>query len=187
MDCRIGTRSLLAHARLGGRNRRQFLAGERTVIRGVVEKWHPDWAERLEKAGGNELVEYMANGLKSLTKSTDKFIKFSLSFMPPTPEKRAPFSTHSWEVKDLTKSLKMIYKNRSESLHGGVPFPGAMSYAPMDYDGAWTETPLGIASVSDGGTWIAKDVPMNLNCYEYIVRNCLLNWWRSLGIPRNQS
>jgi hypothetical protein len=36
-----------------------------------------------------------------------------------------------------------------------------------------------------GGVWLAKDTPIQLHTFEYIVRNSIINWWKSLK-PENK-
>ena len=50
-----------------------------------------------------------------------------------------------------------------------------------------TEIPRGLAAGSRGGSWMAKDMPMLLHTYEYIVRNAILNWWEQTALNNKLS
>jgi hypothetical protein len=45
------------------------------------------------------------------------------------------------------------------------------------------EKPYASAYAMGGGVWQEKDIPMLLNVFEFIVRNTLLQWWKTLGTP----
>ena len=45
----------------------------------------------------------------------------------------------------------------------------------------YAEIPVEIAQSGRGGVWIAKDVPMTLYIFEYIVRESLLKWWADMA------
>jgi hypothetical protein len=57
-----------------------------------------------------------------------------------------------------------------------------MSDAPYQFesDSPPAEIPIGLAASTKGGVWTAKDLPMLIHTFEYIVRGALLNWWRSV-------
>ena len=33
-----------------------------------------------------------------------------------------------------------------------------------------------------GGVWLEEDIPLLLHTFEYITRETLLSWWRSMGV-----
>jgi hypothetical protein len=137
----------------------------------------------LDEHGGNDLILKVANELVGTIGATRNFIDFLLRFLPPAPSPRShEWAQHAWDQRKMKKSLGIIYRHRSRALHGGTPFPAPMSFAPMSVaeNPAPAERPLGLASSTRGATWAAKDMPMLLHVFEYIVRNAILNWWRSL-------
>jgi hypothetical protein len=140
----------------------------------------------LRNYGGDkqdELVNKIADIIAPLTRPTAKFIDFMLEFLPPAPSVRPyPYAQHNWEKGAMKKTLGTIYKYRSDALHGGRPFPAPMCEPPYiaGENGELTEIPSGLATSMKGGVWVAKDTPMLLNTFEYIVRNTILNWWKSI-------
>jgi hypothetical protein len=37
-----------------------------------------------------------------------------------------------------------------------------------------------------GSTWLKKDIPFHLHVFEYITREVILGWWRSLiSVPQD--
>lgn len=134
-----------------------------------------------------DLLEMFASQLASLTGSTRKFVAFTTQFLPPPPASRPPEAFQApWQPDDLKKALRQIYKYRSLALHSGVPFPVPMCEAPRLFSrecAAVEEVPAGLATHAMGGTWLAKDTPMLLHVFEYIVRSALKSWWSSLN-PR---
>lgn len=79
--------------------------------------------------------------------------------------------------------MQIIYKHRSRALHDGTPFPHPMLDRPRSFgpDGVPDEAPLGMTAAAKGGSWEAKEMPMLLHTFEYIVRGCLLKWWASIA------
>jgi hypothetical protein len=137
----------------------------------------------LDEHGGKDLVLKVANELVGTIGATRNFIDFLLHFLPPPPSTRSyEWAQHGWDHRTMKKSLGKIYKHRSRALHGGMPFPAPMSWAPITVgeNPAPVEVPPGLASSALGATWAAQDTPMLLHLFEYIVRNAILNWWRSL-------
>ena len=101
-----------------------------------------------------------------------------MKFLPEPPPRRPKHHQHLWECKALKKTMKIIYRYRSKALHDGSPFPEPMCRPP-----GWPfpeERPMGLASQTQGAIWMAKDIPMMLHTFEYIVRKSLLKWWESM-------
>jgi hypothetical protein len=142
----------------------------------------PQLEELLRSQGDEEFVRRVAEEIAPYMGATKTFIDFILTFLPPAPSERPnEFARLKWEASSMKKVLKKIYSYRSRALHGGVPFPAPMSSPPRaigDSD-IPVEIPFGMASRTRGGTWLAQDIPMLLHTFEYIVRNALVNWWRS--------
>lgn len=127
----------------------------------------------------SQVAEYVADSLGS----TKKFVDFVMRFLPLPPSVRpAEWGQHSWEPQQMNKTMRLIYGYRSDALHGGRPFPAPMCEPPYRHGdwGAPAEKPLGLATSTMGGTWLAKDTPMLLHTFEYIVRHALLKWWQSM-------
>ena len=137
---------------------------------------------------GEELVLLVAEQIAPYMGATKTFIDFILQFLPPPPQNRPPpFAQHPWDSKALWKTMDQIYKYRSRALHGGHPFPAPMCEPPVivGENGELEEIPGGLATGMKGGVWLAKDTPMLLHTFEYIVRNAILNWWKSV-VPASE-
>ena len=145
----------------------------------------PALVDFLKRYDAPELVERVATEFADTIGSTRKFINFLLEHLPAPPSKRPlQWAQLSWRESEMRKALGLVYKYRSKALHEGVPFPAPMcrpGLAVPDSD-VPSEIPMGLASSSLGGVWKAKDTPMLLHIFEYIVRNAILTWWRALGI-----
>lgn len=145
----------------------------------ILKEAKPDLVEFLEKAGGRDVVRKVAHEFAPISLSSKKFREFVINFLPDPPSERPEksFLRVSWETQDMLKAMKQIYNYRSRALHGGIPFPLPMCQpASMMKE----EKSLGLATSAYGGTWLAKDMPMLLHVFEYIVRNSVLKWWRSM-------
>jgi hypothetical protein len=143
----------------------------------------PELEPLLWNAGGEALVLRVAEEIAPYMGATKKFVDFIMEFLPEPPEPRPDeFARHSWEAKELKKSCQAVYNYRSRALHGGSPFPAPMCEPPFVFGagGVPTEIPIGGGMRTKGGTWLAKDTPILLHTFEYIVRGALLRWWRSM-------
>lgn len=137
-----------------------------------------DLEKALGEAGCENLFPKLADILADYLGATKKFIDFVLEFMPEPPEKRPPeYAQHSWNRKGMKESMRAIYSLRSRALHGGTPFPSLMCDSPGRIDNAFEEKPYGPVT-----TMVVDDAPMPmlLHLFEYIVRNALLKWWKSM-------
>lgn len=145
-----------------------------------MEASRPDVVRILENAGGRSLVREVAEMMADYMGATKKFITFILTFLPKPPEKRPQWNQHSWELPAMKRSMGIIYKYRSKALHAGTPFPTPMCLPSYMHQGweAPSEIPSGLAASAAGGVWVKEDIPMLLHTFEYIVRHCLLNWWK---------
>lgn len=138
----------------------------------------PDLATLLEAAGDDDLLQRVAEIIADYMGSTKKFVDFVVEFLPAPPKDRPGEAfQHMWDAKSLTKSLRIIYDWRSRSLHGGTPYPLPMCEPPYNLGSGLTEKPPSLATTALGAYWTAKDTPMLLHTFEYIVRNTLLMWW----------
>lgn len=145
----------------------------------------PDLEKVFMEAGGMELTTKVAKMVAPFMGATKKFQDFMIEFLPEPPTAR-PWEKgrHNWDEDAMRESLKIIYEYRSRALHAGTPFPAPMCYPAMRFGdaGELEETPGGkeCAFGVMGSTWLAKDIPMFLHLFEYLVRHCLLKWWKSL-------
>lgn len=116
-------------------------------------------------------------------KATKKFIEFGLHFLPPPPERRPePFLQIEWTSANWEKILRTVYGYRSRALHAGVPFPSPMGEPPFEHEKRIPAEigSLGLAAHHLGGSWIAADLPVNLNLFATVTRRILLAWLASL-------
>ncbi len=141
----------------------------------------PRLASLLEKFGGNSLVEAVADEIAHTLKATKKFIDFTMHFLPNEPTERPETDWLRLDWSKLKKILSVVYEYRSRALHTGLPFPAPMLHSPFYLHPSKipSEVPLmGLAAHSLGGTWMPKDVPINLHFFHYITRGVLLRWWQ---------
>jgi hypothetical protein len=146
-----------------------------------LKAFNKDLVGTLARSGGDTLVETVACAISDVIGSTKKFCDFSIEHLPLPPETRpALFIQHPWDVEVFRDSFKTIYSWRSNALHGGISFPLPMCEPPMKFENQFAEKPPGLATGAKGAVWMAKDTPMLLHLFEYIVRNSLIKWWNSL-------
>jgi len=134
---------------------------------------------------GRDVAVKVAEQIADSLGSTRKFVDFILCFLPTAPSARpAEWWQHPWDEPRISKSMQIIYNYRSKALHEGRPFPAPMCAVPTRFT-EWlapAEIPGGMATAVAGGIWLAKDTPMLLHTFEYIVRGVLLEWWKQ-GAP----
>lgn len=141
----------------------------------------PELEALLMNAGGEELLSKVANQIVKSIGATKKFTDFIMKFLPSPPVERPPaFVQVSWSRGKMRDALSKIYDYRSHALHGGIPFPAPMCWPPGRQERVFDEAPSGLAASTQGGVWVAKDTPMLLHVFEYIVRHALLNWWQAM-------
>lgn len=133
---------------------------------------------------GHEALVQVAEHIAGEAGIVEKFRDFIEQFRPNPPLVRPPVQFQlSWVWDELRKSLNKVYTYRSIALHSGIPFPAPMCESPYIGDKndepQYAEIPIGSTRMK-GSTWRRKDMPMLLQTFEYIVRNSLLNWWRSM-------
>jgi hypothetical protein len=141
----------------------------------------PELYKLLEKTGIEGLAEDVAAEIVHTLGVTKKFIEFSLNFLPEPPESRPAVSAQiDWSRSSMKTALGKIYGYRSDALHGGIPFPGPMSFGASMVGDCLAEKPMGLACATLHGVWLAKDTPMLIHMFEYITRGVLVNWLSSL-------
>lgn len=145
----------------------------------------PDLVAGLVASGGDTLVQFVAEQIENTLGATRKFLDFTLTFLPFPPQLRPNECDRiSWESAPMKKVLNVVYNYRSAALHGGTPFPAPMCEPPQSYDDSVGYSELGttaLAASSYGGVWKAKDLPINLHAFHYIVRGTLLGWWETIA------
>jgi hypothetical protein len=115
--------------------------------------------------------------------AAEKFVAFVLRHLPPAPAARPPEHAQvNWSRGAMRKAINRIYDYRSRALHAGVPFPIPMCYPPDNHRewNAPAERPTAQAMGAAGAAWLAKDTPMTLNTFAYLVRGVLAHWWETL-------
>lgn len=167
-----------------------------SAIESVANEWKRDSGsciERLEVSKPELFAILSAHTDKSLLPlvaetfaesmgATRKFIDFCMEFSLGPPPLRPPeWAQFPWEETNLRKALRLVYRYRSNALHDGRPFPAPMCEPPYS-EASWpapAERMLGIGSHQRGSTWLDKDIPFNLHCFEHIARSTILAWWRA--------
>jgi len=143
----------------------------------------PELERLLLDVGGPALAAKVADMIAPYMGSTKRFVDFLLRFLPEPPSPRPPeYAQHAWTDSDMKKSFVRIYEHRSNALHGGIPFPAPMCWPARRVGDSYSERPgLGGSAAGHGdNVWMAKDIPMPFHTFEYIARNALLSWWRSM-------
>jgi hypothetical protein len=128
-----------------------------------------------------EAAEILAHQLRA----TRKFVDFIVRFAPEAPPERpTPFLCFPFEAEKLRQAAAVIYRHRSNALHGGVGFPLPMCEPPRRFafegreDAAVQEVQAGLATAALGASWQASETPMLLHTFAYIARGAILKWWR---------
>jgi hypothetical protein len=147
----------------------------------LLREWDAGLAAALEAAGGIELLTRAAERLAPATRATHKFLSFLDTFLPPPPEHRPPPALRvDWD--DMRDLLSLIYRYRSEALHGGKPFPAPLLWPPMKPfpDQPPEERPIGQGAAQGQHVWQEADLPMHLHFFEHVARGALQAWWLSM-------
>ncbi len=120
--------------------------------------------------------EEVAAQLAHLVKSTQKFVEFTMEYLPEPPETRPSASKIDWL--EMPRYLRKVYTHRSNALHVGTPFPYPMCIPGHRFpDGTVGERPLGEGGWALGGEWKKDDLPMTLATFEYICWSALRSWF----------
>jgi hypothetical protein len=142
----------------------------------------------MEAEASPDVLDQVAKEFSGSIGSTKKFTDFLLHFAPPAPLVRpGEWGRVDWNEASLRGTFRLIYEYRSRALHDGMPFPAPMTEPPDKHESweAVAEKPTGLAQSSGGGSWVAADTPMLLHMFEYITRNALCKWWKSMVPPAN--
>jgi len=135
---------------------------------------HPEIAQRLSNVGDPELTRLVTEKLLDQSRVTAKFLAFLKAYGPRRPRRR-PAARYRVSWNDLQDQFRAIYRHRSADLHQGTPIPWVMCEPPV----------VSSAGVAHERTWVPRDwqgiVPMHLHIFEFVVRNSLQAWWRSMA------
>ena len=153
---------------------------------------YPKLDTRLQEVGGVKHAREVADAIGHTLQATKKFVDFVIRFRPEPPKLRPKGKSLKleWTNSNFKRMLGKVYGYRSRALHEGTPFPAPMFMPPFqpDRNSPGSEVPfVGLGGASAGGTWVPKDLPINLHTFHYVTRNALLNWWDCELIGKKQS
>ena len=133
---------------------------------------YPEMVEQILACGNPGLVDWFTAKIANREGATAKFLAFLTEFGPPRPRRRPrnPADKQDWSTLDY--QLRSIYRARSDDLHNGSPIPRSMC-----------EVPVTLGSIAPEVTDAApgEQPRLRLHVFEYIVRNAVLSWWRSVS------
>jgi len=134
---------------------------ESNVPADLLQAAYPDLYTTLARAGSGTLVAECADHLARLLRATQRFLKFTLDFLPPEPPRpdKQQVDLIPWKPQTLRPILSRIYEYRSRALHDGIPFPKPMCDAP-EFAGWYHERPGGLASGTNDAAWLREDTPV---------------------------
>lgn len=135
----------------------------------------PDLVRFLRERGHDDLVADVAKQIADVTGATLKFTSFILAFDPGPPGEKRLIPVDWTKLRD---AVRLIYRWRSQALHGGTPFPAPMCFPPIVDAGSISERPFGLAAGTGGAMWWNEETPMLLHVFEHITRGALLRWWK---------
>jgi hypothetical protein len=139
-----------------------------------------EFVSYLETLGTPDLVQRVAAQFSDSIGATKKFVDFLIAYQPgPPPLRPDAYGQVEWSDSNLKTIFRLIYEYRSRALHDGQPFPAPMCDSPQVFaqGSAPLERPIFLASSGMGGVWLAKDIPILLHTFEYVVRRSILSWW----------
>ena len=116
----------------------------------------PELCAELASSDLGAAIRIVAKHIADSLGVTRKFLSFLLQFLPDPPRERpaAEWCQHSWMKEEMRRTLRLVYKYRSQALHDGVPFPAPMCEPPLSLDPKWPapcEKPIGLAASMKGG------------------------------------
>ena len=149
----------------------------------ILKTAKPEFTEQLKGLKDTRAFPMVAREISHTLRSTKKFKDFTLQHLPDPPNERPQGEARrvDWSDEALSTILGKVYEYRSRFLHSALPFPAPMLTSfRIPGEVPPPEVPMvGLGSYSHGGTWTREDTPINLNCFHYIVRGALLNWWNT--------
>ena len=153
---------------------------------GVMRELWPDVAAALDAAGENaELRATVAARVAQLAGSTMKFRRLFAEHLAAPPSVRPRDNCLEWSVDALAPMLTTVYDLRSSDLHAGRAFPKFLCMAPPPEGDTFAEV-LDEYEREDVAGEIkvpAREVPMRLHVFEYLVHGAILGWWRARAQP----
>ena len=175
-----------------------------SAIEVVATSWDSSMGEPLERlqASRPEFMEALqalhvdapaivAKEFKDSLGATRKFVDFCLAHMAAPPAMRPSSASQiNWSADFWRDALRKIYKYRSLALHAGIPFPAPLCEPPYVHLGDPAPVERGtiaLASATLGGSWAAKDLPVNLNLFQQFVREAILTWLAASTWPSGAS
>jgi hypothetical protein len=145
------------------------------------EAWS-DLADLLEPLA-DDVADSIARLLAPLVKSKRAYLSLIERFAPEPPPDR-PEEAFQVDWTRLREYADTIYNYRSRALHAGTPFPGPMCESPLFPHGdVVSEKPFGLGTQINESMWLPEATPMLLATFEYVARETLHSWWRSLAEP----
>lgn len=147
-------------------------------VEAQLKRRHPGMYEQLSRKAP-EAIPIVAKSLSRVLGAESKMIDFVLAHAPRPPARRPEIGRLDFD--DLEPVLRVLYDHRSRDLHGGVPFPQPLCGTPVsDNGGIPIEVFPALGASSGGASWPAKQLPMFLHTFVYIVGETLRNWWLAL-------
>lgn len=140
----------------------------------LAASW-PEMTAALAELGPDSREEITAM-VAPQSRSTFKVASLVEQFAPDPPEDRARGQI-DWD--EIVPLVRKVYAHRSKALHEGIPIPFPMNESPyIEEDGRPFERPLGLSTHSYDASWPARQTPMYLWTFAYVVRGTMLNWLR---------
>lgn len=149
----------------------------------ALERVRPDLHRELKKAGCDLCLEIVARRLSKtmgVGAKLRRLVEDHAASAPTTSARREPFDFDDEALDGIPDAIALIYEHRSRELHEGVPIPDPLCQPPWPIDGSLLKRPPGLAYSSQGGSWPAHRLPMNLQFFESVSRRILLTWWERL-------
>jgi hypothetical protein len=143
-------------------------------VEAQLQRRHPGMYEQLSREAP-EAIPIVAKSLSRVLGAESKMIDFVLAHAPNPPARRPEIGQLDFD--DLEPVLRVLYDHRSRDLHGGVPFPQPLCGPPVsDNGGIPIEVFPALGASSGGASWPAKQLPMFLHTFVYIVGETLRDW-----------
>lgn len=156
---------------------------EKTPIE-ILEAARSDFTDTLREKG-MDILDLVAKEVAPLFKTTAKFQKFCLHFLPDAPTTRPPeYMCIEWTIGSWKKILNKIYYYRSRALHSGHPFPRPMCVPSERNNTDMVPCERGtdaLAVQQFGAIWNAEDLPISLDIFTQVTRKILIRWWDEIA------
>lgn len=150
----------------------------------ILKTAKSEFAKSLD-AKGHEILAFVAGEVAPLFKSTAKYQRFCLHFLPAVPTTRPyEYQQVEWTNSNWKRILNKVYEYRSRALHSGIPFPRPMCEPPEMHgpDSVPSEKGTDALAVRTlGASWNANDLPVSLNTFTQLTQSILIAWWRDMA------